>query len=342
MRILILVSILVFSMPSKAEVYIASDLVIENPDINIKVKSGSVFHKKISDNSNSISRVKIDAYIQNKVFKDALVLVCDANELQKLLNKSNYTCFGKKEKGQISFEIAPQNNLPLYIVVDNRYSLVNAKKLVIQSKLAIKMSEEDRKRGKETFSKILEGLHSTFEIPEFDLSIQHCGSKNAFSRRIDGKITLCSELLFDAMAKNNKGMLLGVFLHELGHTLLNLWGLPNNSNERTADEFATVIMIMGKQEKLVEGWIKYFEDKNISISDEAISKAQSGSQHPLNIQRISAIKDILKNPLPIIERWNKVLYPNMKKEMLEKIINGYEHLGQDKKLAKEILKQKTN
>lgn len=184
---------------------------------------------------------------------------------------------------------------------------------------------------------ISQAIHTIFEVPHFEIDIHPCGEENAYSYQSSGDIVICSELLINAPPAKRDGLFTVVLLHELGHTLLNLWGLPNFDNERTADEFATVFLIMFHGGEYLDGWVTLF-DKNINPYNETRALILNEGKHPLTVQRVDAVQEIMRNDLPVIKRWNRVLYPRMRDQVLQAIIHTPSIVqGADVELAKQIL-----
>ena len=130
---------------------------------------------------------------------------------------------------------------PYYLVIDNRFANVIDKKVVYQLVFVKHLSNEEIQAQKTDFEKTYTGLKQTFDFKDFNIRIGPCGQVNAFSTTETGDVTICSEIISEMSGR--PGALIAVILHELGHTLLNLWGLPNFANEDDADQFATIMLL---------------------------------------------------------------------------------------------------
>ena len=84
----------------------------------------------------------------------------------------------------------------------------------------------------------LQMLADDYVLPPFTVALRGCGNSNAYSQ--GPRIVICTELIGDLTKRNLLDALLPIIFHEVGHTLLNLWGLPGYDNEDVADEFAVV------------------------------------------------------------------------------------------------------
>lgn len=144
-------------------------------------------------------------------------------------------------------------------------------------------------------------LSSAYRIPKFTVYVRPCGVSNAFS---SPDVVICTELIADLIEKDLTGALFPILLHELGHSILNLWGLPGYDNEDIADEFAAVMLALVSP-KYIDAYIKYFEQKD-SVSEAALQLV-GGSRHTISIQRARNMKAAMKNMSELQKRWNNLL-----------------------------------
>ncbi|GGY57194.1 DUF4344 domain-containing metallopeptidase [Parvularcula lutaonensis] len=213
--------------------------------------------------------------------------------------------FWKQESGgTFQFE-APYSGEYVFFI-DNTFSMFSEKHTAFNLWLEAKVPDEMRRGLEGAFQEGYDMLAEGLEFPPFDITIEPCGQINAFSNTATGDITLCGELFFEAVKDQNQGALTGIFLHELGHTLLNLWGLPNYQNEQTVDEFAAVMMVMGDMEEMAEQYIAFFAGSNTMAEAQA---AESGhSPHPLSVQRMRNVAHIIDQPDEYIARWRPLIW----------------------------------
>jgi hypothetical protein len=147
----------------------------------------------------------------------------------------------------------------------------------------------------------LQPLAMTFVVPMFSVSVEPCGTSNAYSTP---NVVICTELLSDLKDKDLFGALAFIELHEVAHTLLNLWSLPGFDNEDVADEFATVLL--GHDPTSLDQYIKWLQRHD--STHEALVQLVNGDRHTLSIQRARNVKAASQNP-QLVDRWDRLLAP---------------------------------
>ena len=146
----------------------------------------------------------------------------------------------------------------------------------------------------------LKALDVDYVLPEISVSVKPCGSSNASSLR--AVVVICSELLAELRSRHLEGALRSIVLHEVAHTLLNMWGLPGFENEELADEFAAV-----RQRRDPSGLTAFVQWLGQQDStSEALEQLVNGDRHPISIQRTRNIKAASENP-QLLERWERLL-----------------------------------
>ncbi len=128
------------------------------------------------------------------------------------------------------------------------------------------------------------------------------------------------ELYTDLVGKKNIGALLGIILHEYGHSLLNRWGEPGAGEEDMADQFAAALLLKGGDEgrQLLMQWVEWWEQQD-SVA-EANHALMNGDTHSLSIQRARNLKNYAMYPEDFTRRWNKMMYRHMTVSELDKVI----------------------
>ncbi len=136
-------------------------------------------------------------------------------------------------------------------------------------------------------------LNDTLTIPD-DLVVvfDECGTSNAFYSPTQRKITLCYELIetvalyayddpatesFLNITEYTSSVIRWIFMHELGHALVDVYDLPITGQEEDAvDQFATVLLVDE------DPWIPMVAASAYLYTP---SDAAFWSQHSLNLQR---------------------------------------------------------
>lgn len=266
------------------------------------------------------NRYLIQISSDNRIYPDVSAFVVDRENLDLFRNSQRFNGIGFSRRSapyQISGTASTYGDH--FLVIDNRYSVVVTKLVTAQIQLIRQLSEEQQKAIKGRIELLMLQALKDYDIPDFDVSVQPCGQINAMSAVKTGNITLCTEMM--AKTFNKPGAFFGIFFHEVGHSALNLWRLPNASNEETVDEFAVQLLIRAAQgEALVREFAEYFSHGQAWM--EAKSIIERGGKHPLSPQRIRNIADAARNPVELTERWNKQLYPYYKREALERIVQN--------------------
>lgn len=148
----------------------------------------------------------------------------------------------------------------------------------------------------ELFEDLADGLNSSLKLPR-DLPIVHtsCGEENAFYDPNQGALLMCYELLDmianisvdlandqDELGERVIGTWLFVFFHELGHGLIDQYGLPITGREEDAvDDFSTLLMIQSD----MAGYAAYAADFWRATDSGIADESQFADEHSLNAQR---------------------------------------------------------
>jgi len=255
---------------------------------------------------------------ENKVYKDVTAFIADEENVGRFRHRQTYRAEGV-QKGVAPFTIRGTVRTPAkhYLVIDNSYARLVDKRVVVTVKMVNNLPDAAVEHIRSTLERMYGSLKQNLVFPDFNIHVRPCGQANAFSSLTSGDIVLCTEMI--SRLANKPGALLGVLSHELGHTLLNLWGLPGGDNEDIADEFASVVLLEKEDGgKAIEEYAAYFDRGNAEKEAEFILR--TGDRHSLSIQRIRNIRDHALHAKALFQRWNKQLYPHMTDEALRKIV----------------------
>jgi len=301
----------------------------------VEVKAGQIWWTRLPVDQGDELRTSI--YVHNDVYDDVDAFICSEADLMRFKAGDTSRCQGvNRGKRQFQFQYlvrSPENH---YLVLNNSFSMIVKKKVNYTIEIAKHLDEQKRQTIENQLMGFSQQIQKNFNVQEFDIHLKPCGQQNAYSMNATGNIVICTELFFDLILKEMPGALAGIIFHELGHSLLNLWGLPNYGNEETVDEFAIVMLYWAGRQEMAFDMMKYFAAKN--SQQEAQYKLSYDSKHPLSIQRVRNIERILRNPRDIIMRWNKLLYPQMTKAGLRELLET-SPMYADKELAQHYLNQ---
>ncbi len=260
------------------------------------------------------------------------------NEIQiLLLDASNYQMYEAhhpfksypgtsglvKGIGKYDFKV-PQDGV-YYVVLDNGHAWLVPRNVTLHLDAVLPQSTPASEQIRALVEQMYSQLKQAFIFPDFQTSIRHCGTANAFS---NPNITLCVELLEEIIADGVPNAFTFVYLHELGHTLMKQWGLPLWDNEDAADEFATAILLMFKQQAVALQSAQWWESRGATTQD-AVAKIWMDDRHSLSPQRARNIAHWVNDANDIVSRWQRVFVPNMQTPVLQEMLRDPGVSGKD-------------
>ena len=194
-----------------------------------------------------------------------------------------------------------------YIVLDNGRAWLLPRSVTFHLDAILPKSTAASDQLLASLDGVYKQLKRTFIFADFQTTVRHCGTANAFS---NPNITLCVELIEEMATHDIGNAIVFVYLHELGHTLMREWGLPLWDNEDAADEFATACLLIGKQDQLAMQAAQWWESRGASTQD-AVAKIWTDDRHSLSPQRARNIMRWVNNTNELVPRWEHVFVPNM-------------------------------
>lgn len=222
-----------------------------------------------------------------------------------------------------------------YLLFDNRHAVLAGRQVSFRIDYMEQIDPAAQRQLKEQMELIFAALKEEFVFPDFNIHVTPCGQANAFS---SPDITLCIELMMELVQGGRGNALMGVFLHELAHTLLNIWGMPGYDNEDIADEFAAVVLLNDDKSdiggQVLSDMITWFSQQDSKA--QAVAILAQGDRHAPSIQRVRNLERIMANPAPVITRWNRLLYQHMTANALERIASQ-PGTHDDPQLARQVL-----
>ena len=192
-------------------------------------------------------------------------------------------------------------NTDIFAFIDcrNTNGIINAK----ITRDGLRSGIEGHGLGLFLLKSLVDKIPNGYKWPNIKITLAPCGNVNAYS---SPDIFLCTELVGDLLQKKFSEALTPIFLHELGHSVLKIWGLPGYDNEDFADEFATFILASTPDgPAALSAYIKWLEAQD-SVS-EAVTQLYVGDRHTISLQRARNIQNSLRRPQEIKARWRKLL-----------------------------------
>jgi hypothetical protein len=283
-----------------------------NQTVQVGAGQKMTYTLPLTQGSVFVARFQVSGGANDKVN----VWLVDTSNYQRLLAKQQFSYFKGvsgtiRGTGNYSFRIPQTDNY--YLVVDNStaWMLPRTVKLYCYALLPLASAQTLALQGQlnSQFGK----LGELFKFSPLVIYIRHCGMVNAFS---NPNITLCLELIETLAEQHLDQALSFVFFHELGHSLMRLWGQPLWDNEDAADEFATVCMMLGKLDQGALQAASWWASQ--TTEQEALNKIWLDDRHTLSPQRARNIIRWLGQRDELIQRWSRVLVPNMQTKVLLK------------------------
>ncbi len=193
-------------------------------------------------------------------------------------------------------------------------------------------------RLKDTLEKVYETyyfmLKALFIFKDFHINFRYCGQVSAFSNP-EG-IIICNELVAKLANERHEKALSWYFFHEAGHSLLRSWDYPLWDNEDVADEFATVMLLMGGNagKEIILDTIKEWQTHPSFF--ESLSKLFMNDRHSVSIQRARNISNWTKDSENLKRRWLKILVPNMQTKVLKGTLQNPERWVDTELIEREL------
>jgi hypothetical protein len=323
---LIIIKLCAFLFPALAIFFLSS--VTARADINVqpvsfmaneavKVKANDFIYYQV--NLNAKDRFNVDLEILNNNAIKAW-FVDDLN-FQKFLNGKRFdyiTSLSGDVLGESKGSFISPNTSKYFFILDNRGALVLSRNIVLKLYKEHLYHTPESKGLERFYNETYSALKKTFIFKDFNIEIRLCGTENAFS---NPNIILCWELI-DRLKREGKPLANHyVAFHEIGHSLLNIWGYPTYDNEDVADEFATFLSVMIGADQLAYQAAQYWMEKPAS-TNEAIAKLYINDRHTLSPQRARNILGWLENKEKLLDRWITILAPRMTDEALKGLLIG--------------------
>lgn len=297
------------SISAKGKVYVQSTQTLVSQEAVVNSASYSYYNFPLDGKVTLTAKMSVLGGIDNAL---SLALV-DLPNFQLLKAGQPYRHFeagsGVVTNGGAFTFVTPSRNV-YYLVLDNRSSFT---KRTVNLTVERSMSEPTPQAVelRTLYEGRYAGLKKLFVFDDFDIHVSACGMVNAFS---NPDIVMCRELIEELQKKNVLAAENFVFLHEVAHSLLNVWQYPMFDNEDAADEFATVMLVLMKRsEDALQAAHWWSEQGSVA---EAKAKFFIDDRHSISPQRARNIINWLNNEEALMARWLRMMMPNMTSEFL--------------------------
>jgi hypothetical protein len=261
--------------------------------------------------------------------KDAVVAVkveCDGEILVGVVDTKGYLTYPQSPRPlflgrvlkKLSFSVSIPESGHYYVVLDNRSGTKS--RAVTLTMSAARSSVDQLEAADKTLRVFERQLHQIFIFDPFQMGVEKCNEPKAFLDK--SGIFLCAEYvynLYDGLGDKEtaQNALSFSIFHEVARVLLTDWNHSSASSKETADEFATVLMLMLKQNDRAYSIAEYFV-KNPSESEE-LAKLLDDDRHPPSPQRCQNILRWLDDP-QLVRRWQRFLVPHMQTVLLKRLL----------------------
>jgi Putative metallopeptidase len=278
--------------------------------VTIPAHQGLVYSVPLEEGSALVARFQVVGGLNNQI----KVMLLDTTNYQLYQAHQKYSYY-RGTTGQVrgtGHYVFKASQTGVYdLVVDNSEAWLLPRQVQLYVYSVSPSSTQQSMEAERTLTNLFGNVGKLFVFPSFKIQLRHCGVVNAFS---NPNITLCTELV-ESLADQHLEQAIGfVFFHELGHSMMRLWGLPLSDNEDVADEFATVCMILAKQQgpalQAAQWWAAQTNQQ------EALSKLWVDDRHTVSPQRARNIIHWLNQPDDLLQRWMRLMTPHLQTSAL--------------------------
>ncbi len=244
------------------------------------------------------------------------ILILKEQDYQKFPEPSD-PLFKGRSFDQLTFTIDIPVSGDYFLLFDNRRSAHPADLQIDLTATASGPSRNADSRLQSSLDRLSVDLHKLFIFDPVPIVLRSCNTAGVFS--VAEGIVLCHEFVDKLQTtlrdqQKTTDVLLFAIFHEFGHHLMLQWDYPFYDNEEIADEFATALLMMLRQQDRLQAAGEFFI-QNPNARD-LLLKAFQDDRHPLSAQRARNILNWMKDPNRI-GRWQLFLLPHMQTETLE-------------------------
>jgi hypothetical protein len=295
--------------------------------VQVAARRFAAFDLTLTRGSTVTAQIKVRGGIDDKI----KVWLLDATNYQLFQARRQFSYFrgtsgNVRQVAHYTFDVTATNIY--YLVLDNTGALMLPRTVDLYAYAILPEPTPEQIDLQKKMNASYRLLKSAFIFEDFEISICHCGAVNAFS---NPNVTICTELLEKLHDANLDDAIVFVFFHELGHSLMRLWGLPLSDDEDVADEFATTMSILGNQQATALHAAQWWTSQ--TREQKASAKMWVDDRHTISVRRARNIIRWLNDDGDLVRRWLKVLIPNMQTQVLRDMLND-----SDPRIDKELVR----
>ena len=262
----------------------------------------------------------VQAYVEAGIERQFSIRLTDAPNLERLKNRQGFNEFpgrmgqlGNPAKSQIPrYEFSSLQPGQYTLLLDNRTGLLFSQKINVLAYAVPAGPTEGSRAMQATLQKFYDNLKRNYLFEDFKIEMRRCGEINAGSAP---DIVLCLEVAHDTIGNRLPGVFNFILLHELGHSLLRLWGEPAWNNEDVADQVATAFLIMGNRSKDGFEAIQWWRKQDTLSA--ALQRPIQGESHSPSGQRARNIEKWLGEGNEFARMWHGRFIPHVRTEALK-------------------------
>ncbi len=244
------------------------------------------------------------------------VLLTNTEDYQRFRDAHRPLFQGRVDK-RLSFSVSIPESDNYFLVFYNRSG--KRRRAVTVTIMASRSSPDEINAADKLLGKFERQFHSLFIFKSFPMGVAQCRKSRAFDE--GSGVILCAEyvqILYRSLGHKQKAMdaLSFSIFHEVSRVLLTQWNHPRAAQKATADELATVLMVMLAQTKRLSANAENFA-RNPSIS-KTLKQTLQDDRHLLTGQRAKKILAWLKDRRVVL-KWQKFLVPHMQTVLLKRL-----------------------
>lgn len=330
------------STPAQPKIFVDKGLLVWDSVEKETITLDSKAYKSWAVNTQAGEAILLRAEIEKNWVSPPTLGICTVAQMSKFLSSRELrgacpwsTMSSTSDAIAI---VAKSSGLYTAVIQNGRY----AKQTVIDSAVEVRrpFAQSGMRNYPNGFAGLDEALHELFNGFEFSWAISSCsGESNAFYSPSDKSITLCTPFV-KTLEERKLGSeaLLFVLCHEIGHGLLDQWGLPGADNEELADELGAIMLLefADGDPAIISQAVEFWRLEANDQGDLVEFLARNADTHAPAVQRARKLAVIADGYSYYGRRWAKQVYPFLTTTKLQARANSGAAFA-DADFARELL-----